>query len=209
MCNHWGSKPACLLTVVLLAAACSDDGPSESLDLAERPTDQPAPESEQEAPESAQGATQRATPATTGRGLDLDLGRWAGDERSRPLQRYLAAVGQTVRSKVTSPLFFDSTSAQQMDDRRALAARAKDQGATVADTTLAYLVGLEDRGAAAVAEVCLWAPSVTFVDERTGEPLRPTPQQWTPRSVTMTFVQQQWWVVDEARGRFACDEEAP
>jgi len=191
-----------VLALGLVAAGCSNDqGASDPLDLAEPPTEPMVSDPDQ-------GPTQRTAP-TDITGLDLDLGHWADDERSRTLERYLAAVGQTVRDKATSPLFLDSTSAQQMDDRRALAAQAKDLGATVADTTLAHLSGLEDRGTTTVAQVCLWAPSVAFVDERTGEPLRPTPRRWTPRSVTMTFVQQQWWVVDEARGRFACDEEAP
>jgi len=188
-----------VLALGLLAAGCSDGAASsDPLDLAEGPSQAPEPEESAEPP--------RRSDVT---GIELGLEQWAGDERSRTLERYLAAVGQTVRDKVTSPLFLDSTSAQQMDDRRALAARAKDQGATVADTTLAYLADLKERDAATVAEVCVWGPSVAFLDERTGRPLRRTLRRWTPRSVTMTFVQQQWWVVDEARGRFACDKEAP
>lgn len=192
-----------LLALGLVSAGCSEDpATSEPLDPAERtPTSQPT------VPESGQSSSE--PPSAALNGLDLDLGEWADDERSRSLQRYLAAVGQTVREKVTSPLFFDSTSAQQMNDRRALAARAKDQGATVADTTRAYLADVEDRGDTVVAQVCVWGPSVAFVDERTGKPLESTPRQWTPQSVTMTLVQQQWWVTHEARGRFACDEEAP
>lgn len=211
MHSHCGSQAGrlatCLLPLALLVVGCSDDDAGEPFELsgdASRPSAPPA--------ESSGTPTEPLAsdgPPTEVTGLDLDLRDWAGDERSPSLERYLAAVGQTVRDKVTSPLFFDSTSAQQMNDRRTLAAQAKEQGATVADTTVAYLADLQDRDTTAVAEVCVWGPSVAFVDERTGQAFTPTPPRWTPRSVTMTFVQQQWLVVDEARGRFACDEEAP
>lgn len=147
-------------------------------------------------------------------GLELDLGEWAGSDASAVLVDYLAGFGESMRTRAVTVELLGSATYPWVQERQADISHAKDAGLTVPDIAIGYVEELEVSGPEAVARLCLWRRSVALVDARTGEPVDPVRDGWTPRDVTMALAgnedgESQWYVISERRGSAACDREAP
>jgi len=150
------------------------------------------------------------TASTTGDSADdtvvrVDTGRWADDAMMPTLVEYLEARQASMRERRIVPDMVATATFQWIQQQRLVISDAEDRGWTVPAEARMRIVGVEPGNSDAVVRVCMWGPSVDFVDTETGEPVRSHLRQWYPFDVKMVLADSHWYVSAAAEGAFACE----
>lgn len=135
----------------------------------------------------------------------VDTGRW-GDEPMMPtLLDYLEARQASMRERRIVPEMVSSATYQWVQQQRAVIADAEDRGWTVPARAEMRIVGVRPGPSDTTVRLCMWGPSVDFIDRRSGEPIRSGERQWHPFDVKMVQVEDRWFVSAAAEGEFPCE----
>jgi hypothetical protein len=154
------------------------------------------------------GSVTAATPEdsdTQDTGVRVDTGRWADDAMVPTLVEYLEARQASMRERRIVPDMVATATFQWVQQQRLVISDAEDRGWTVPAEARMRIVGVEPGNSDAVVRVCMWGPSVDFVDAETGEPVRSHLRQWYPFDVKMVLAGSHWYVSAAAEGAFACE----
>lgn len=135
----------------------------------------------------------------------VDTGRWADDAMMPTLVAYLQARQASMRERRIVPDMVATATFQWIQQQRLVISDAEDRGWTVPAEARMRIVGVEPGNSDAVVRVCMWGPSVDFVDAKTGEPVRSHSRQWYPFDVKMVLAGSHWYVSAAAEGAFACE----
>ena len=177
-----GAVAIVLLAVV--AAGCSDDADSSFV---------------------PHGEVGPGNPETVDTVVDIETGRWRNDAMIPTLVEYLEARQSSMRERRIVPDMVETATFQWIQQQRLVIADAEDRGWTVPAEARMRVVGVEAGNADAVVRVCMWGPSVDFVDAKSGEPVRSQQRQWYPFDVKMVLAGDRWYVSAAAEGAFACE----
>ena len=150
------------------------------------------------------GPAEPATPATT---VDVDAGRWADEAPMPTLMSYLQARQASMRDHAATVDLVTTSTFQWLQQQRQVIAVAQERGWTVPPAATMTVERVVVRGLDAIIRLCLWGPSVDFVDESTGEPVRSMTPRWHPFDVKMVLAGDRWLVAGAAQGAFRCEEE--
>ena len=137
--------------------------------------------------------------------VHVDTGEWSNDAMVPTLVDYLEARQASMRERRITPDLVGTATFQWIQQQRAVIADAKRRGWTVPDEARMQIVGVDADGAEAVVQVCMWGPSVDFVEVETGQSVRPEKRQWYPFDVKMVMAGERWYVAAAAQGDFACE----
>jgi len=153
------------------------------------------------------GSVTAAPPADSDPDTDVrvDTGRWADDAMVPTLVEYLEARQASMRERRIVPDMVATATFQWIQQQRLVISDAEDRGWTVPAEAWMRIVGVEPGNSDAVVRVCMWGPSVDFVDVETGEPVRSHLRQWYPFDVKMVLAGSHWYVSAAAEGAFACE----
>jgi hypothetical protein len=135
----------------------------------------------------------------------VDTGQWGNDAMMPTLVEYLDARQTSMRERRITPAMVETATFQWIQQQRAVIADAEQRGWTVPAQARMRIAGVESDGADAVVRVCMWAPSVDFVDAKTGKPVEPEVRQWYPFDVKMVLADDRWYVAAAAEGDFGCE----
>jgi hypothetical protein len=135
----------------------------------------------------------------------VDPGEWGNDAMVPTLVDYLDARQTSMRERRITPEMVGTATFQWIQQQRAVIADAKKRGWTVPAEARVRVVGVDEDGPDAMVHVCMWAPSVDFVDAKTGKPVEPGVRQWYPFDVKMVLVDDRWYVAAAAEGEFGCE----
>lgn len=135
----------------------------------------------------------------------VDTGRWGELMMMPTLVEYLRARQASMRERRIVPDMVETATFQWIQRQRAVIADANRRGWTVPARARVRIVGVRPNGADAVVRVCMWGPSVDFVDTETGESVQPEVRQWYPFDVRMVQVGDRWYVSAAAEGQFGCE----
>lgn len=137
--------------------------------------------------------------------VHVDTGEWSNDVMVPTLVEYLEARQASMRERRIVPDLVETATFQWVQQQRAVIADAKQRGWTVPAEAEMQVVGVESAGLDAVVQVCMWGPSVDFIDAKTGQSVRPEKRQWYPFDVKMVMAGERWYVSAAAQGDFACE----
>ena len=186
---------AALAGVALLTGACSGSSAG---------TGSPLPASET-TPTTSGGASEGApTRHTT---VSVDLGRWRDDAVVTTVVRYLQARQSSMRTHRISPEMVRTSSYQWLQQQRREMVEALEQGWTVPARAVMAVHDVRAAASDAVVRICLWGPSVDYLVEATGEPVRARRSRWYPFDVRLVFAGDRWLVAGAAQGEFGCKQE--
>lgn len=135
----------------------------------------------------------------------VDTGRWADDAMVPTLVEYLEARQASMRERRIVPDMVATATFQWIQQQRLVISDAEDRGWTVPAEARMRIAGVKLGNSDAVVRVCMWGPSVDFVDAETGEPVRSHLRQWYPFDVKMVLAGSHWYVSAAAEGAFACE----
>ena len=166
----------------------------------------PAAHSEGSAP-GPPTTTAHGDPPSTGTVVNVQAGRFTDEAMMPTLLDYLQARQESMRQHAATADLVATSTYQWLQQQRVAIATAQQRGWTVPQTATVTVQRVESGSVNAVVGVCLWAPSVDFVDERTGHPVRRTPVQWYPFDVKMVRTSDRWLVAEVARGNFGCKKD--
>jgi len=141
--------------------------------------------------------------------VHVDAGRWADEAPMSSLIDYLQARHASMRDHAPTAELVSTSTFQWLQQQRQVIAVADQRGWTVPAAATVAVQRADVGGVDAVISLCLWGPSVDFVDESTGEPVRSTPAQWHPFDVKMVLASDRWLVAGAAQGGFRCEGEQP
>ena len=182
-----------LLSGALVSGGCSDEPPAVN-------ADDPEPTATLKRP------AEQAAPPTI---VDIDAGRWAGEAPMPTLVDYLQARQASMRAHAATADLVTTSTFQWLQQQRQVIAVAEERGWTVPPAATMTVERAVVGGVDAVIRLCLWGPSVDFVDQSTGEPVRRATPQWHPFDVKMVLAGDRWLVAGAAQGAFRCEEEQP
>ena len=137
--------------------------------------------------------------------VHVDTGKWSDAVMVPTLVDYLEARQESMRERRITPAMVETATFQWIQRQRAVIADAKERGWTVPDEARMRIVGVRDRGADAIVRLCMWGPSVDFIEVDTGRPVRPEKRQWYPFDVKMVQAGEHWYVSAAAQGKFSCE----
>jgi hypothetical protein len=137
--------------------------------------------------------------------VNVETGRWGHDAMIPTLVEYLEARQSSMRERRIVPDLVETATFQWIQQQRLVIADAEDRGWTVPAAARMRVVGVEPGNADAVVRVCMWGPSVDFIDAKSGEPVRSQQRQWYPFDVKMVLAGDRWYVSAAAEGAFACE----
>jgi len=137
----------------------------------------------------------------------VDTGEWGNDVMVPTLVEYLEARQTSLRERRITPEMVETATFQWIQQQRAVIANAKERDWTIPAQARVRVVGVESDVPDAVVHVCMWGPSVDFVDAKTGKPVEPEVRQWYPFDVKMVMVDDRWYVAAAAEGEFGCEVE--
>jgi len=182
-----------LLSLTLVSGGCSDE---------------PLPVNAGDPPPTVAVAdgTEQAAPTAA---VNVDTGRWASEAPIPTLTDYLQARQASMRAHAATADLVTTSTFQWLQQQRQVIAVAEEQGWTVPPAATMRVERAVVGGVDAVIGLCLWGPSVDFVDQSTGEPVRRMTPQWHPFDVKMVLAGDRWLVAGAARGAFRCEEEQP
>jgi hypothetical protein len=146
-----------------------------------------------------------ATANTDDTVVRVDTGKWGNDVMVPTLVEYLDARQTSMRERRITPEMVETATFQWIQQQRAVIADAKERGWTVPAEAKMRVVGVDEDGPDAVVRVCMWAPSVDFIDANTGKSVDPEMRQWYPFDVRMVMVDDRWYVAAAAEGEFGCE----
>jgi|GEM_PF-3211441 hypothetical protein len=135
----------------------------------------------------------------------VDTGRWSDDVMVPTLVDYLEARQASMRERRIVPDLVETATFQWIQRQRAVIADAKQRDWTVPARAKMRIVGIESGGSDAIVQVCMWGPSVDFVDVETGAPVNAPKRQWYPFDVKMVLAGDRWYVAAAAEGAFGCE----
>ena len=135
----------------------------------------------------------------------VDTGRWAEDAMVPTLVEYLEARQASMRERRIVPDLVETATFQWIQQQRLVISDAEHLGWTVPAEARMRIVGVEPGNSDAIVRVCMWGPSVDFVDAETGEPVRSQMRQWYSFAVKMVLARSHWYVSAAAEGAFACE----
>jgi hypothetical protein len=135
----------------------------------------------------------------------VDTGKWSNDVMVPTLVEYLEARQASMRERRIVPDMVETATFQWIQRQRAVIADAQQRDWTVPAAARMRIVGIESGDSDAVVQVCMWGPSVDFVDAETGEPVRAQKRQWYPFDVKMVMAGDRWYVAAAAEGAFGCE----
>jgi hypothetical protein len=187
-----GPGPTAMVAVVLLgvAAGCSgdDDGGFEPRGSVDSSTSD----------DSDAGDVEDTV-------VRVDTGRWSNDVMIPTLVDYLEARQTSMRERRIVPDMVETATFQWIQQQRLVIADAEDRGWTVPAEARMRVVGVEPGNSDAVVRVCMWGPSVDFVQVESGEPVESQMRQWYPFDVKMVQARARWYVSAAAEAAFACE----
>jgi len=155
------------------------------------------------------GGTEQAEGTAPAAAVNVDTGRWASEAPIPTLTDYLQARQESMRVHAATADLVTTSTFQWLQQQRQVIAVAEEQGWTVPPAATMRVERAVVGGVDAVIGLCLWGPSVDFVDQSTGEPVRRSTPQWHPFDVKMVLAGNRWLVAGAARGAFRCEEEQP
>jgi hypothetical protein len=135
----------------------------------------------------------------------VDTGEWGNDVMVPTLVEYLDARQTSMRERRITPEMVETATFQWIQQQRAVIADAKDRGWTVPAEAKMRVVGVDQDVPDAVVRVCMWGPSVDFIDANTRKSVNPQMRQWYPFDVRMVMVDDRWYVAAAAEGEFGCE----
>lgn len=135
----------------------------------------------------------------------VDTGEWSSDVMVPTLVEYLEARQASMRERRIVPAMVETATFQWVQQQRSVIAKAQKRGWTVPAKARMRVVGLDSGSNDAIVRVCMWGPSVDFVDAETGEPVQPRKRQWYPFDVKMVMAGERWYVAAAAEGEFGCE----
>jgi hypothetical protein len=135
----------------------------------------------------------------------VDTGRWSNDAMIPTLVEYLEARQTSMRERRIVPDMVETATFQWIQQQRLVISDAEDRGWTVPAEARMRVVGVEPGNSDAVVRVCMWGPSVDFIEAETDEPVRSQMRQWYPFDVRMVLARDRWYVSAAAEAAFACE----
>lgn len=202
MADRWVGKVVLGLAVMVLGACTGGEAGVRTLDTTPSVTQTVTAPADRSSPPSA--STQGADVQ-----VEVDAGAFADDAAVATLVDYLHARQASMRAhRITAQMVRTSTY-QWLQQQRGEMVDAVHHGWTVPARGLIAVQGVQSDGPSAWIRLCAWGPSVDYIDESTGAPVREQPAQWYPFDVKMVFAGDTWRVAGAARGGFTCTQERP
>ena len=96
---------------------------------------------------------------------------------------------------------------QWLQQQRHEMVEAVRNGWTVPHRAVMTIRDVQNDGPTSWIQLCTWGPSMDYIDETSGEPVRARPARWYPFDVKMVFTGDRWLVAGAAQGEFPCPEE--
>jgi hypothetical protein len=137
--------------------------------------------------------------------VEVDTGRWSDEPMVPTLVKYLEARQASMRERRIVPDMVGTATFQWVQQQRAVIADAEQRGWTVPAQAEMRIVGVRTGVSDTTVQLCMWGPSVDFIDRRSGEPVRPGERQWYPFDVKMVQAEDRWFVSAAAEGEFVCE----
>lgn len=184
-----------MLAAMSLLAACTDDAGGRTLES-----------TPSVAPSGAPSSPPR--PRVEG-DVDVDAGEFADDVAVTTLVAYLRARQASMRAHRITAAMVRTSTYQWLQQQRQEMVDAVQHGWTVPARGRMAIQGVRTDGPSTWVRLCAWGPSVDYVHESTGEPVREQPARWYPFNVKMVFAGDNWLVGGAARGGFSCMQERP
>jgi hypothetical protein len=135
----------------------------------------------------------------------VDTGRWSDDVMVPTLVEYLEARQTSMRERRIVPEMIGTATFDWVQQQRSVIADAKERGWTVPKQARMRVVGIDTAAGDAMVQVCMWGPSVDFIEVKTGEPVNQEMRQWYPFDVKMVLADDRWYVAAAAEGDFRCE----
>jgi hypothetical protein len=135
----------------------------------------------------------------------VDTGRWSNNAMIPTLVEYLEARQTSMRERRIVTDMVETATFQWIQQQRLVISDAEDRGWTVPAEARMRVVGVEPGDSDAVVRLCMWGPSVDFIQAKTGEPVGSQMRQWYPFDVKMVLARDRWYVSAAAEAAFACE----
>lgn len=141
--------------------------------------------------------------------VDVRAGAFVDEPMISTLVRYLDERQTSMREHGATAGLVSTSTYQWLQQQRGVIATADQRGWTVPAAATMIVHSVTGGSPDALVGLCLWGPSVDFIDARTLEPVRRTPAQWYPFDVKMVFTGDRWLVAGAAQGEFRCEDRTP